>query len=313
MGQRSRETLWEADDVAVSLDPAASPGTAEEARAVVDAVLAALPADELDWVEWKGSLDLGNKTVRGTLARHILGLANRMPETAASHAGGRGFIVVGAEPGNRRGITEADPADLSQGIDTFLGPDRPSWTMHYDDRSGLPVLVLTVAPPQSGDPAFTLFKDLEVVSPDGKRKVYPRGTIFVRHQGRTEIARPEDVRALLERFARPFRQADAAAREGAEIARARHEAEERDRRRRTLLDILSLVNEVFFKAYQVNNPGRWRCKEQMDLHAQLIATNIDLPDCRTLAGAGQGNEAVAWSVQARHEVEAELRKLVSET
>jgi hypothetical protein len=218
--------------------------------------------------------------VRGTLARHILGLANRVPESAAGHADGRGFVVVGAEPGDRRGITAADPADLSQGIDTFLGPDRPAWTMHYDDRGDLPVLVLTVAPPRSGDPAFTLFKDLEVVSPDGKRKVYPRGTIYVRRQGRTEIARPEDVRALPERFARPFREADAAAREGTEIARVRHEAEARDRRRRTLLDILSVVNEIFFKAYQVNNPGRWRCKEQLDLQAQLIAVNLDLPDAR---------------------------------
>jgi hypothetical protein len=51
--------------MAVSLNPAASPGTAEEAVAVVDAVLAALPADELDWVEWKGSLDLSSKAVRG--------------------------------------------------------------------------------------------------------------------------------------------------------------------------------------------------------------------------------------------------------
>ena len=179
--------------MAVSLDQAAVPGTAEEATAVVDAVLAASSADELDWIEWKSGLDLSNKAVRGTLARHVLGLANRMPGTAAGRAGGRGFMVVGAEPGDRRGITAADPADLSQGIDAFLGPDRPSWTMHYDDRDGLPVLVLTVAAPRSGDPAFTLFKELEVMSPDGKRKVYPRGTIFVRHQGRTEIARPEDV------------------------------------------------------------------------------------------------------------------------
>jgi hypothetical protein len=68
--------------------------------------------------------------------------------------------VVGAEPGDRRGITAADPADLSQGIDAFQGADRPSRTMHYDDRGGLPVLVLTVAAPRWGDPAFTLFKDL---------------------------------------------------------------------------------------------------------------------------------------------------------
>jgi hypothetical protein len=311
--QRPAERSWEANQVAISLDPAASPGTVEEATAVVDAVLAALPADESDWIEWKSSLDLGDKAVRGTLARHILGLANRPPQEAAAHAGGRGFVVVGAEPGNRPGVRAADPADLSQGINAFLGPERPSWALHYDGREGLLVLVLTVAPPRPGDPAFTLFKDLQVMSPGGKRKDYPRGTIFVRHLGRTEIARPEDVRALLERFARPLREADTAARESAEIARARHKAEELDRRRRMLLDTLSLVNEIFSKAYRVNNPGRWRCKEQLDLHGQLIAMNLDLPDCRTLAGAGQGNEAVAWAVKARDEVEAELRKLATGT
>jgi hypothetical protein len=297
--------------VAISFDSAAAPGTAEEAAAVVDAVLAASPTDELDWIEWKISLDLSNKTIRGILARHILGMANRLPDRAASHAGGRGFVVVGAEPQNRCGIEAADPADLSQSIDSFLGPERPSWTMHYDHRDGVPVLVVAVAAPRAGDPVFTLHKDLQVVSPSGKRKEYPRGTIFVRYPGRTEVARPEDIRALLERHVAPFREADALARENVEIARARHAAEERDRRRRALLDILSLVNEIFFKAYQVNNPGRWRCKEQLDLNSHLIEMDVDLQHCRMLAGAGQGNEAVAWAVQARNEVEAELRKLAS--
>jgi hypothetical protein len=138
--------------VAISLDSVASAGTAGEATAVVDAVLAASPADELDWIEWKSSLELSGKAVRGILARHILGMANRLPEHAAAHAGGRGFVVAGAEPGNRCGVTAADPADLSQGIESFLGPDRPSWTMHYDDRDDLPVLVLSVAPARPGDP-----------------------------------------------------------------------------------------------------------------------------------------------------------------
>lgn len=183
--------------------------------------------------------------------------------------------------------------------------------MHYDDRAGLPVLIVAVAPPQPGDPVFTLHKELRVVSPNGKQKEYPRGTIFVRHLGRTEVARPEDIRALLERHAALLREAEALARESVEIARARQAAEERDRRRRALLDILSLVNEIFFKAYQVNNPGRWRCKEQLDLNSHLIDVDVELQHCRMLADAGQGNEAVAYAVQARNEVEAELRRLVS--
>jgi len=294
--------------MAISLDSTV-PGTAEEAAVVVDAVLGASPADELDWIEWKSTLDLGSKPVRGTLARHILGMANRVPGQAAAHAGGRGFIVVGAEPGNRHGITAADPASLSQGIDAFLGPERPSWTMHYDGRDGCGVLVLAVAAPQPGDPIFTLHKELQVISPGGRTKEYSRGTIFVRYPGRTEVARPEDVRALLERYAAPPRNAGKLARETAEIARSRQAAEDRERRRRALLDIQSLVNAIFFQASQVNNPGRWRCKEQLDLSSHLIDIDADLKDCRMLAGAGQGNEAFTWAVKARQEIEAELRKL----
>jgi len=66
--------------MAVMFQLAAAGGTAEEASAVVDVVLAASPADEPDWVEWKSSLDLADKTVRGILARHILGMANRQPD-----------------------------------------------------------------------------------------------------------------------------------------------------------------------------------------------------------------------------------------
>jgi hypothetical protein len=69
------------------------------------------------------------------------------------------------------------------------------------------------------------------------------------------------------------------------------------------------VNEIFFKASQVNDPGRWRCKEQLDLNSHLIDIDADLKNCRMLAGAGQGNEAFTWAVQARHEIEAELRML----
>jgi hypothetical protein len=109
----------------------------------------------------------------------------------------------------------------------------------------------------------------------------------------------------------PFRKADVLALETVEIARARQRAEERERRRHALLDIQSLVNEIFFKASQVNNPGRWRCKEQLDLNSHLIDIDVDLKDYRMLAGAGQGSEAFTWAVQARHEVEAELRKLTA--
>ena len=71
------------------------------------------------------------------------------------------------------------------------------------------------------------------------------------------------------------------------------------------------MNEIFFKASQVNNPGRWRCKEQLDLSLCLIDMDVDLNACRMLARAGQGNEAFTWAVQARDEIEAELLKLAA--
>ena len=67
------------------------------------------------------------------------------------------------------------------------------------------------------------------------------------------------------------------------------------------------MNEIFFKASQVNDPGRWRCKEQLDLNSHLIDIDADLKNRRMLAGAGHRNKAFTWTVQARHEIEAELK------
>lgn len=95
--------MWHAGGVAISFDSATAAGTAEEVAALVDAVLAASRADELDWIEWKGSLDLGDKTVRGILARHILGMANRLPQQAGAHAAGRDSWWRGQSPGTALG------------------------------------------------------------------------------------------------------------------------------------------------------------------------------------------------------------------
>ncbi len=61
--------------------------------------------------------------------------------------------------------------------------------------------MVTVAPPQPGQRAFTLRKDLTVTTPGASSKGYPAGTIFVRYPGRTEIAEPGDIRALEDRYA----------------------------------------------------------------------------------------------------------------
>jgi hypothetical protein len=122
----------------------------DELAALVCAVLQALETDELDWIEWKSVLDLGIKSVQGTLARHILGMANRQPDAAAAHMQGCGYIVVGAEPGSAAGVTPIDPAQLSQGILAYAGSDGPAWSPQYVEAAGVQVLVVVVEPPQPG-------------------------------------------------------------------------------------------------------------------------------------------------------------------
>src|SRR6266851_1944205 len=112
-------------------------------------------------------------------------------------------------------------------------------------QSGHPVLVVTVAPPQPGQRAFTLRKDLTVTTPGGSSKGYPAGTIFVRYPGRTEIAGPGDIRALEDRYAAPAlesaRAAEASTRRSLEIQQERQAAEELERRRTRLMEIADLV------------------------------------------------------------------------
>jgi hypothetical protein len=175
-------TLW--------IDTSRALTTHEERAALVRAVVAAQPEDELDWIEWKIAGDLSTRPTQGTIARHILGMANRLPDRAALHAGGCGYLIMGAQPGSTPGIARVDPARLGQGVQSWLGTEGPAWWPHYDEEQGVPVLVVTVAPPQPGQRAFTLRKDLTVTTPGGGSKGYPAGAIFLRYPGRTEIAGP---------------------------------------------------------------------------------------------------------------------------
>jgi len=298
--------------MAVDFDSAEPPTSPEQLAGLVDAVTRASDSDEHDWIEWKSDYDVAGKVGQGMLARHILGMANRLPEAAAQHCGGWGFVVVGATPGNRPGMAAVDPADLTRGVAAYLGQVRPDWTPHYDHRDNVHVLVVNVRPPRPGDPMYALARDMSVKTPGGKTKEYLRGTIFVRHPGRTEQADAEHVAALLERYAAPFREADALARESVRTGLARQAAEDRERQRRRLLEILSLINSIFSQAYPLANTyGYWRCREQLDVHSHLIDIGVELRACETLAGAGQAAEAVRWGAEARNEVEAVLHRLAS--
>ena len=143
----------------------------------------AAPEDETEWIEWKSCLDLSARSTRATLARHIIGMANRRVEEAARFAGGYGYILVGVEPGSRCGVTAVDPADLQPGIAPYLGSHGPRWTARYETIGGPPVLVIIVDPPQPGDPIHALHRAFAH---------YQVGDIFVRKLGSTGKADPGD-------------------------------------------------------------------------------------------------------------------------
>jgi hypothetical protein len=249
-------------------------------------------------------------------------MANRLPDRAALYVGGYGYLVMGAEPGSVPGITMVDPAILGQGVQSWLSTEGPAWWPHAvsDDETGVSVLVVTVAPPQPGQRAFTLRKDLTVTTPRGGSKSYPAGTIFVRYPGRTEIAGPGDIRALEDRYAAPAlesaRAAERNARRSLEIQQERQAAEELERRRTRLIELADLVISAQFQATPVQHSSDYfRCPEQLKLQAVLAGMDYaqvqaEIPEVLALAGAGQGFEAFAAAVGARQQIEAAMRKLM---
>lgn len=171
---------------------AALRGTVDLGR-LVHAVIEASEHDEADWIEWKSTLDLSTKAGCFAIARTILGMANRMPERAGLVCEGLGYIVVGAEPGDLKGIASVDPATFDQLIQPYLGgADGPRWTPTLLPVDGKTVLVVTVEPPSPGDRIFTLRKEAL------DRNL--SGTPYVRKHGRTVQADAADMDALQRRL-----------------------------------------------------------------------------------------------------------------
>lgn len=94
-------------DMPIQIDANTARRTHDELIQLVNAVTHASPNDELDWIEWKSGLDLADRPTQGTIARHILGMANRRPDQARLHVEGCGCLVIGAEPGKVTGVTRA--------------------------------------------------------------------------------------------------------------------------------------------------------------------------------------------------------------
>lgn len=176
--------------MALAFDTSRAPLRPEEFVDLVRAVVGAGPGDEGHWIEWKSSLDLGSAEGKAAVVRCVLGLANRQPDAAARFCEGRGYVVVGAEPGRLAGVPEADPADLTNWWTPYLGADGPRWVPHWVPVDGKTVLVVEVAAPRLGDPLFTARKSTTGLAD---------GEVFVRRAGQTERASSGEIAALVRR------------------------------------------------------------------------------------------------------------------
>ena len=144
-------------------------------------------SNEPDWLEWKKELDLNKPRARFQLSKHILGIANRSPEVAQRNCEGYGYIFIGVENGSMPGSPQIDPALLHDWINPYVGATGPGWRHRYVQGNNVVVLVIEVDPPRWGDRIHTLRRGYNN---------FHRGMIFVRKNGKTHPAEPEDIENL---------------------------------------------------------------------------------------------------------------------
>jgi hypothetical protein len=186
--------------VALDIDPSRTLRSDSQLRALIRAAIGAHSSDEQHFVEWKATLGLGKTGKEGhfSIAKCILAMANRPVELATNYFGGCGYMIIGAEPGQLHDIDVPDMADLEPWVQRYTGTNGPTWSGHPVRVDDATVLVIIVEPPQDGDPIFPLMRTL---APDDKTKMsHQAGTIFVRHQARSEPATPADLDALQKRL-----------------------------------------------------------------------------------------------------------------
>jgi hypothetical protein len=167
-----------------------------ELKRLVDGVRQAGEYDETRWIEWKSWLDLTDAAGIRHIAKQVLGFSNRDPQIAATWATGYAYIVVGASPGELKGIRPVDPERLTSQILPYVGGEI-GWTPEYVTVEGQDVLVVVVDPPKPGDKIHALRKDLDR---------YRAGTVFIRRPGQVAQAGADELdmlqRRLLARGAR---------------------------------------------------------------------------------------------------------------
>ena len=173
--------------------------TRAEQIALVEAVRDAPAGEqETNYLEWKSILDLASKAARATIAKAVLGFSNRRPDVAVRACGGCAYLLVGVEPGALTGVEPVDAAKLESGLTPYVG-QNVQWRPDYVEVGDRNVLVVTVEPPQWGDPVHPVRKSF---LGDADQPLLPEGTVFVRHQASTDPAKAPDMDDLSRRAAR---------------------------------------------------------------------------------------------------------------
>jgi hypothetical protein len=169
-------------------------------RAVHDA-----PASlqEQPFVEWKSEGDASEKKWRAELARQVLGMANRDPGAAAPWFGGCAYVLLGVAPGVLNGTPVYDSAKLESWLSPYVGraPEGPDWIGTYVELEDKHVLVLTIEPPEAGDPIWTCRREFlaDPKAPGrGPSVALREGAVYIRRGSRTEEAGAADL-AMLQR------------------------------------------------------------------------------------------------------------------
>lgn len=173
---------------------------------LVAAIVQADAEDECDWAEWKSDLDLDGRHGQFTLAKAILGFANRNPHNCTQPFGGTAYVIVGAEPGRLSGTKRIDLSDLHPKLAHYLGSPGPFWRHHYvplPDDADRSVLVVEVPAPRHGETGYPLAH--EGVESGPKAKSVPSGTLFTRRGSKTERANYNEVNMLFDRTAQGAR------------------------------------------------------------------------------------------------------------
>lgn len=163
---------------------------------LVHYVLATSPDNETDWLEWKCGLDLATPHGRFSVAKQLIGFANRDPRRGAAHAGGCGFVVLGAEPGNLVGQPSMDPSKIESALRPYVGTDGPTWQPQTVHVSNVDVLVITVEPSKWGDRIHSLRKEYRPDKGQGAKD----GEVFVRRPGGSHPASSAELRMLQDRL-----------------------------------------------------------------------------------------------------------------